>query len=120
MFTISPKNCDDLFMFCHTRSIQHEAQIWIKHEAVHLFCDILENVLPLIFHNSHDFIILLSVHSHFVFFHHPFSILHFVTFLSMIKMTYFHNSNSFIVYFSIHLSFMFLYYLFFQVCFISY
>lgn len=32
------------------------AQIWIKHEAVHLFCDILENDLPLIFHNSHDFI----------------------------------------------------------------
>lgn len=68
MFIISLKKCDDLFMFCHARSVQHEAQIWTKHEAVHLFCDILENALPPIFHNSHDFIILLSFH-----FHHPFS-----------------------------------------------
>jgi hypothetical protein len=72
MFIIPLKNCGDLFMFCHTRYVQQEAQIWIQHEVVNLFCDILENALPLIFYNSHDSVTLLSIQCHFVSFHHPF------------------------------------------------
>ena len=75
----------------------------------------------------HQFFIILMILSYFYqstvilfSFITLFSILHFMTFSSMIKMTYFHNSNSFIVHFSIQFSFMFLYFLFFQVCFISY
>jgi hypothetical protein len=98
----SLKNCGDLFMFCHTRYVQQEAQIWIKHEAVNLFCDILENALPQSFHNFHDFVILLTIHCHFVFFHRPFQYTSFhdnlkhdknetVSHLSLFYCTFFHT-----------------------------